>query len=179
MVALLLRYRLRDQAGLTCKDVAIQIEGWDMVTWRAEEAGCELKLQKNTGTAHCRDPSQDNFLPLNNHKHGTASEEPLRLIRPHAKASSRLAENGSHLSLRGSMETQASHHHRNRDAKSSRTGDLPSKPLTPETCTAISSSLHLGGTEKSRHGVRASLERAKSPGMAPTRKCFCASPVQI
>lgn len=45
LVALLLRYRLRDQAGLTCKHVAIQIQGWNMVTWTSEKAACKLKVQ--------------------------------------------------------------------------------------------------------------------------------------
>lgn len=34
LVTLLLRYRLRNQPGLTCKHVAIQVERWQVVAWR-------------------------------------------------------------------------------------------------------------------------------------------------
>lgn len=65
LVALLLRYRLRDQAGLTCKHVAIQIQGWNMVTWTSEKAGCKVKVQGRYRHSRLqRSAGQDYFLPL-------------------------------------------------------------------------------------------------------------------
>lgn len=65
LVALLLRYRLRDQAGLTCKHVAIQIQGWNMVTWTSQKAGCKFKVQgRYRHSSLQRFAGQDYFPPL-------------------------------------------------------------------------------------------------------------------
>lgn len=65
LVALLLRYRLRDQAGLTCKHVAIQIQGWNMVTWTSEKRSCKFKVQGAYRHSRLqRSAGQDYFLPL-------------------------------------------------------------------------------------------------------------------
>lgn len=45
---MLLRYCLRNQAGLTCKHMAIQIQGWNMVTWTSEKTGCNSGYRQGT-----------------------------------------------------------------------------------------------------------------------------------
>lgn len=45
LVTLLLRYRLRNQPGLTCKYVAVQVQRWEVVAWRKQKADKEEKDQ--------------------------------------------------------------------------------------------------------------------------------------
>lgn len=45
LVTLLLRYRLRNQSGLTCKYMAVQVQRWEVVAWRKQNADKEEKDQ--------------------------------------------------------------------------------------------------------------------------------------
>lgn len=51
LVTLLLRYRLRNQPGLTCKHVAVQVQRWEVVAWEETE-GRQGRKGSSLLTAH-------------------------------------------------------------------------------------------------------------------------------